>query len=228
MRNWRVWLVCGLLCASLSVPAEGGATPGNPDIVMNVRHHPMGADIVIVKLLNAGYPVDLLRQQVSRVVCAGKPAWGIEVHASGSAEAAGFTTAQFIVDRVTYSSGAVELSALVIPFLGAPSPYTLDTFVINIEEFKPVAGKTLMTHRTDTVYVDGVERQSPAALEYTVAVSSQDPFEVAIPSIYAPISQPTVEENGTSKGIIRYALYALTLGAGASLVYFLLRRRSIV
>ncbi|MBX3096860.1 MAG: hypothetical protein KF812_08360 [Fimbriimonadaceae bacterium] len=228
MRGSRGWVAFALLFASLSVPAEGGATPGNPDIVMSVRHHPMGADIVTVKLLNAGYPAELLRQQASNVVCAGKPAWGIEVFESGSAEAAGFTTGQFIVERVSSPSGAVELASLVRPFLGAPSPYTLDTFVINIEEFKPIAGKTLMTHRTDTVYVEGVERASPAALEYTIAVSSQDPFEVSIPSVFVPIAEANEGKSGTSPDFLRYAFYALTLGAGASLVYFLLRRRSIV
>jgi len=217
------------LLASWSVFAEGGASPGAPDAVITIRRHAMGADIVTVKLLNAEYPADLLYKQVSQVSPGSKASWGVEAFPSGSQMGGGFPTAQFVTDGLTDpTSGAVDLQALILPFVGTPAPYTLDTFLISIEDFRPVSGQTLMMHRTDTVYVEGAVRQSPAALDYTVAIASQNPAEIRIPTRFVPVDAATQKESAPAPPVLRYGFYALTLAAGASLVYFLLRRRTIV
>lgn len=189
----------------------------------------MGADIVTVKLLNAEYPTDLLYKQASQVSPGGKSSWGVEAFPSGSQISGGFPTVQFVTDGLTDpTSGAVDLQALILPFVGTPAPFTLDTFLISIENFRPVPGQTLMIHRTDTVYVEGAVRQSPAALDYTVAIVSQNPAEIRIPTRFEPVDPATQSPTVPAPPILRYGFYALTLAAGASLVYFLLRRRTII
>lgn len=251
------WVAClGLwmgLAACWAQPSPGGNQPQNqpgqvqkelpssseinslipkPQIIINVREHQFSPDMVTVTLLNASYPQDLLKSQLSKLgTYTGSPPRGLKVTTETVAAKVptSFLKASFATDNVIdRAAGQLHLERVIKPFLGAPEPYELSSFLVTFEGEVPNA-RTLRVYSSDEVIVSGSASLMPQGVEYKILAKTQDPDKLTIPTEgRLPGSPKPPESSQLSPAFPLPALLMLIAGSlilGA-LVYFISVRLS--
>lgn len=200
--------------------------------VVTVRKHNMGADLVEVTMLDAKYPLDLLRRQVEKIgEYAGASARGVSVgRTSHPNPKQQFTKASFATNNlIEEESGKLRLEPIAKAFAGAPRPHTIEALMVSFEGQRPTE-RTLKTYGSDAVVLAGRAIPPPfGGLEYRVVLLSQQPDKITIPEEHTqkpePVaksvqSPPPAEDNRT----LRVVLIVVAALAAGALVYFLLSR----
>lgn len=198
-----------------------------PQVIINVREHQFSPDMVTITLLATGYPQELLQNQLEALGSyTGSPPRGLNVYRETipAKEPISFLKATFatdnIIDRV---AGRLHIDRVIKPFLGAPEPHTLSSFLVTFEGEIP-SSRTLRLFSTDKVLVSGTASVMPRGVEYKVLAKTQNPEELTIPTEGKAPEQPKAKpEQNLAPAMPLGALLllvtsSLILGA---LVYFL-------
>lgn len=203
------------------------------DVIVQVKKHPYGADLIEITTVKPNYPVDLLRAQATKIgELAGTPDRGLIVASSAlggdarlTATRATFAT-NGIIDR---DKGLLHLTPIVQAFAGAPAPYTVHGLTILFNGEQPTSN-TLRSFSNAMVRLQAMALQSPPSIEYRVQLLSQDPADLVVPDSAqeAPPEQnpgpraSTVQREGVDWGL--WIPLILAAGAAAVLVYFVMLR----
>jgi hypothetical protein len=205
-----------------------------PQVTVTVTEHPTSAEMVEVTALRPDYPADLLRSQAEAVGRnAGSESRGVTVFKSGPNERIRFLKARFATDNlIDRKESVLWLEPIVKAFLGAPEPYTVTSLMVTFDGEKPVPGKTLQDFASRGVELTAHSFEAPRAVEYRIALLSQDPSQVSIPRAHEGkmAREPSAAVTSGPEPVV-IALLALAGLAGGALVYFLVsakhgRRRS--
>jgi hypothetical protein len=200
--------------------------------VVTVRKHNMGADLVEITMLDAKYPLDLLRSQVEKIgEYAGASSRGISVgRTSHPNPKQQFTKASFATNNlIEDETGKIRLEPFAKAFSGAPKPYTIQAFVVSFEGLRPTE-RTLKTYGTKAVALSGRAIPPPfGGLEYRVVLFSQKPEEITIPDEHKESPPPPAKATPTAPAAdegrgLRVVLIVVAALAAGALVYFLLAR----
>ena len=230
-------LSSALLALMLASVAFGQAKPEpigqqpavHPDVVIYIRQHSSGANLMEVSMVNPGYPADILRSQIESL-CASLdfPARGLIVYneelVAGNPKLK-FLKAAFATSGLTEADGTVNLTPLARAFAGAKAPYTVRGMTVILDEFQPNE-KTIKEFHSKAVDLHGRVEENPPAVEYQIALLSQNPGEIDIQNGPPPVEHkvsPQVAPRSNS-GLI-WALITLAGLSAGSLVYFLVSRR---
>lgn len=213
---------------------EGAPTSGEinslfpkPQIVINVREHQFSPDMVTITFLAPDYPEDVLRQQLDRVGSfTGSPPRGltISMDAVRANTTNSFLKASFATDNVIdRQAGQLHLERIIKPFLGAPEPHQISSFLVTFEGEAPTQ-RTLRLYSSDKVLVSGSASLMPKGIEYKILVRTQNPNELSIPTEGKP-PEPS-QTSGSQQLSPPFPLAALLLliagsAAFGALVYFI-------
>jgi len=219
------------MLAHAQVPATEITDPEQvaPDVIINVQEHRTTADLVTVTMRRAGYPPELLAEQITELGrLLGVAPRGTYIDRYNLDQAGSLTAikATFTIDGIIQrETQELNLEALVKAFAGAPDPNTVRALLITFEGEKP-GSKTLKSLRKGPVRVVAYESEAPVGLEYRVLLLTQDPAEIVIPKsveqtvVQTPSKKPELRPNPL---IIPLAVTAGV--AGIALVYFALLKR---
>lgn len=200
-----------------------------PDVSIVVREHKLLADEVVVTMLSAEYPPDLLKRQIA--------AMGVQLNSEPRGVSVGrvrmspnnpktdFVRASFAVDGlIDKDKGILNVEAIARAFAGAPEPHTIENLLIVFDGEQPSA-KTVKKHASDSVEAEAVAVSAPASVEYRVRLLSQDPTKISFPQFAPEPSypvKPSPKESGRSP--LFYVAIALAAVAAGGLVYLALLR----
>lgn len=195
-------------------------------VIINVREHQFSPDMVSITLLSTGYPKELLEQQLGTLgAYTGSPPRGLNIYRETipAKEPISFLKATFATDNIIdRAAGDLHLERVIKPFLGAPEPYTLSSFLVTFEGEIPNS-RTIRLYSTEKVLVSGTASLMPRGVEYKVLAKTQNPDELSIPTEgKAPETQTPKTEEKLSPAFPIAALLLLLAGSlmlGA-LVYF--------
>lgn len=254
MLRLQLFLACvlGLLCVSTAQNANGvwdeafqtamdasdlasGKSLFNvarPDLIVQIRPHPMQADIFEITTVNPDYPPDLLQAQVEKLCSlAGASPRGLKVErtAIGGDPRLATTKASFATNGIIdQQKGTLNIEPILRAFAGAPEPHTIDGITIMFNGVKATPNM-LRTFTNTAVKLQAIANENPPVVEYRVQLLSQDPDAILVPS-GAPTEQkpPPVASTVQQKGVDWTLWIALLVGAAAAgiLVYFLMLRTS--
>lgn len=203
-----------------------------PQVIINVREHQFSPDLVTVTFLDASYPQDLLKAQLVKLGSyTGSPPRGLKVFTETiqAKVSTSFLKATFATDNIIdRSSSQLHLERVIKPFLGAPEPHQINSFLVTFEGEVPNS-RTLRVFSSDFVIVAGSASLIPKGVEYKIYAKTQDPDKLTIPTEgHQPGSAPPRADSQLSPAIPLPALLMLIAGSlilGA-LVYFLSVRLS--
>lgn len=200
-----------------------------PDVLVLVKKHPSGADIVEISVTKASFPPELLRDRLT-ALCTdlGYGPHGLQVFQSqinGSGDEMRFLKARFgtngLIDSLT---GRLRIQAIVRAFAGIPAPDTVTGLSVVFDAFKP-SKETLQKYKSATVNLEAQFNPPPASgLEYRVLLASQDPRKIEIPDHAEPIAaqKPSEGKTGASStpSWITWVLIGVPATSFGALVYF--------
>lgn len=201
-----------------------------PDLMIVVREHNTGAEMVQVTAVAKDYPAQLLRDQVvnlgrelgieARGLVINQPKLGTEASVS-------FVRAEFAVNGlIERDRGIVRLQPLIRAFCGAPEPHTVRGLKIAFEGERPTSKMHQRLSIPGVLALEGRASVSPPGIEYQVRLDGQDPGKVEIPDEYvAKANQTPVESPSTapSRSLLIGLFVLAGLGVGA-LVYLAILR----
>jgi len=226
-------LVCAACLVSAQTPTTGGATlfdTVRPDVIITIKKHPLGADLVEVSMPQENYPADLLRSQIAALgKSLGVEPRGVKLEANQVATGAQnltFLKASFGIDGlIDRANGKVALQPIVRAFAGEHGPYTIKGYEI-ILDGENADPRNVRKFNSPAVDVEGIHIESPPGVEYRVLLKTTEPDKIFIPSWSGEQRpQPTQPH---SNGTLDWTLYALLIvGAIAigALVYSVLLRQ---
>lgn len=227
-RRFTLTLACLVSAISFAQP-EKSEDPRNvqPDAFITVHKHQTGADIVEIRMMKRGYPLEVLKRQCENV---GKETSsdvrGLYVYASwlGGPQDNTASSAQFgcnhLIDR---DAGELNIEALVKAFVGGSAGYEVKSFLIVFDGEKPT-DKTIRSVRKGNVRLEAAELGG--GIEYRVLTLTQDPAQVSVPHSMARKETGASSTRPASKGLHPAVIPLLGLGVtGAGvLVYLGLRK----
>lgn len=234
MRFLTGFLVFGLVTSagaqtSTAPPAPKSAPAIHPDVVVFLRHHSSGADVVEISMVDADYPADLLTKQVNDL-CArlNYPPTGLQVYSdqmiAGNPKLQ-FLHATFATAGLTHEDGTINLTPLIQAFAGAPPPHTIKGMNVIVDDFIPTA-KTIKAFPGPGAAIYGRVDSNPPDVEYQIQLLTQNPGDINI-----QLTGPTVERKPSKvpeRGPSAILVWSLTILAGlgtGALVYFLVVAR---
>lgn len=203
-----------------------------PTILIYVREHSAGPDLIEISMLQEDYPAELLREQCLKIGKeTGSEVRGLEIldYTIPAAKPQKFLRASFATDNIIdRPNGHISLNPIVRSFAGAQSPFTIESMTITFWGETP-SEKTLRTYSDASVNLAANQLESPAGIEYRVEIKDQNPSKINI-----PIDPAAAEKNNQlNKPAMRqfvpeWLLWTVLLivGAGiALLVYFAALKR---
>jgi hypothetical protein len=206
-------------------------TTVRPQIMVLVREHEFGADVVEVSVVEASYPPELLRKQVEALGASlNNTLRGYQdyiVQLDKDKPNLKFLKASFAVDGlVDGKEGTVNLTPIAKAFAGAPKPHTVEGISVMLEHFN-ASPRTLQAFDSANVSVQGRVQAELSSVEYRIHLHTQDPALISIGA--APVAQPEKNQVNTPAdrgfGIWIWTLVALAGIATGALVYFAVLRR---
>jgi len=208
--------------------APSGFNAVRPDVVIYVRGHPTGADIVQISMVDPKYPPAQLQKQVEDLCKRlNYPAQGLQIYTytMGNGPNLKFLQASFATTGLTDQDNNANLTPLLQAFAGVQAPFTIKGMEVFYDEFDPPI-KGPKNFKSSAVVVTGRRDSNPSQVEYSVQLLSQNPDDLLVstkpPPVESKVNQVPVQ-NSTSA-----LLWCLILVAGmaaGALVYFLLTRR---
>lgn len=222
-------------CLLVSLVGHAGAQPDQtdpalvaPDVVILVKEHQTGSEMVTVTMRRADYPASLLQEQVVRLGTAlGSPPRGLYIkpYTVDESQKLSFIRASFATDNlIDRANGELNLAELVKAFLGAPEPHTIKSFLVTFEGEKPTEN-TLKTLTVGNVRVSANASEMPVGIEYRILSLTQNPDEVSIPKKVERKAEPKPSSatNNSGRAFVVPLLVIAGLAACA-LVYFAVRK----
>lgn len=207
-----------------------------PDLMIVVRRHASGSDIVDVTTQNGDYPEALLLKQAAALGSyLGSPPSGTRVfpHQIGDDDRFRFMKATFAVrGLIDREAGVFHVEPIVRAFAGAPAPNTNHILMIQFEGERP-STNTLRSYYPDSgdVKLEAVASPNALGVEYRIQLLTQDPNRIHIPDDrrVPVVESPKLSPPNQGKGldlISVVALVAAALGGGALVYSLLVRTRS--
>ena len=226
MRALGIWsfLLCPIAAlAQSNVPAQIGI---RPQAIIQVSKSKVGADLVLITVLDADYPGKLLQSQAA-AMGSDQPDGirGLQIYQSQLKKddpQSSFWKASFAVNGlIDPSQGALRLQPIVRAMAGAPAPHTIHQFFVEFDRTKAEA-PTLADFSSPAVQVKR-QVQGPT-VEYAVTLLSQIPSQIQIPDTtamkFAPVAAPRVSPSGPDW--VLWATFLVGAVAAGALVYSLL------
>lgn len=219
-----------LLMSGLVAAQDSLFSTVRPDLMIVVREHNTGAEIVQITSISKAYPADLLREQIAKVgLELGVDPRGVQVTQQklGTQANVSFTRAEFAVNGlIDRENGLLKLQPLVKAFVGAPEPNTIRGLKIAFEGERPTKKMLQRFSIANVLALEGRASLSPPGIEYQIRIDDQDPSKVAIPDEYQkPANQTPAQSPSTapSRSLIIGLFVLGGLGVGA-LVYLAILR----
>lgn len=229
---WAVIAISALGVSQAPPEASNSSAPIRPEVVVVVKKSQTGADLIQIKMLDPGYPVDLLAQQIEdfgrRLGSGVRGATPMKLAGpSDNPRLAFVTSGTFAVDgMIDRTAGRLRLSPLVQAFAGAPSPFEIDAMLILLENETPTP-QTVRRFTSPAVEVraEATGGSNMPGIEVRVNLLSQDPNAIQIPDRVEP-NAPPAPSPPASRGVgwVAWTLAALASIAVGALVYFRLVR----
>lgn len=200
-----------------------------PQVIINVRKHPIGPDMVEITMAKKDYPLELLRQQALAIAKElGSEARGLSVTFSGYDPSIRFAKASFATDGIIdKSNGLVRLQALVRGMIGSPEPWLNRGFLISLEGEQPIDRQTLKNFTSKAVVLKATATKNPNSIEYRIVCLTNDPQELTIPDKFVENerlqSQNPSKRTGQPEWILPLLVGIASISALA-LVYFAVSR----
>jgi hypothetical protein len=214
------------LCQSPSVPA---GTAVRPQVVVYIREHATGANMVEISMVEPGYPPELLQKQITDL-CRRLNAepLGLNIYQEelvANQPNLRFLKATFAVVGLTDMDGGVNLTPLLQAFAGAPSPNTVKGMMVVLDEFVPIPKKTLRNFKSHAVEIQGRVDQNPPAVQYDIQFLTQNPGEINVLTEAGQVEKTPVSPPARkSPSTILWTLIVLAGLSMGALVYFLISR----
>lgn len=219
-----------LACWSAAQPQDAAKPLPPPQATVVIRRHELGAEVVEITMIRRDYPSRLLYDQAMKIAeYAGSTMRGLQVFRANygaAGERFAFLKATFSVDGLAdVKNGRFNLEPIVRAFAGAPAPFTILGLSINYYGYTPGAD-ALKTYSSNAVRLTGSATSSPRAVEYRVALLSQDQSRIKIPTRVAP--EPAEARPAPSRPNGPLLIVAIVAGSAAAgaLVYFALLGRT--
>lgn len=233
----------GVISAALAQDNPAPPTPGpslfttvRTDVVVIVRLHNTGADLVEITMREPDYPLDLLKLQVQKM-CEGfdAPPRGLYV---GKVSLSSTNNPKFQYVKATFATngmmdadkGVFKIQPILRAFAGVPPPHTVSGFTIDYENVAP-SKVTLQKYSLPNV-VESEARYTSApplrGIEYRIRLLTQDPAQITFPDEYEPRKTTPVNSApaNDSRVLIIVLICVAGLAAGA-LVYFAMLRSGL-
>lgn len=195
------------------------------DVIISVKKHNTGADIVEVSLVKRNYPAKLLNDQILKLgEYLHSNVRGLQIYIyqiDPKAPALDVLKAKFAVDGLIDKTQQVyRIEPILKAFAGAPDPYTIKGISLLFEGEAPVKDRTISTLNTSSVRAEAIFTDNlPAGIEYRIELLEQDPNKISFPEKHV---QPDklVKAPGASKKTLIIVLFAVAAVALGALVYF--------
>jgi len=226
-------LVLGLL---LIVGAFAQQSPAiflkvRTDVIVIVRKHNTGADLVEITAREPNYPAELLRSQIEKMCQAiGTPARGLAVGSSSAEGSTGqaFVRASFATNGIISNDGKLNIQPILRAFAGAPPPYTVKGLTLEFDNVAPSATTIQRYSLPEILNAEGrFTNNGPLrGIEYRVQLLSQDSNKIEFPNRYSQ-AKPKPKIVTPSAKNDRMPLMILFIVAGiaaGALVYFAMLR----
>lgn len=201
------------------------------DATIVVTQDAMNAQLIEVTVLDGSFPLSTLESQCQRLgtILESMPR-GLSIQTLKLREGEpGFPKAKFAVNNlVDASQGLVRLEPLVRAFGTRPGVPQIRVLTVIVEGIRP-SPMTLQSWFTPDVSVRGsmsdIARGAPAALEYRIAITADDPATVTIPDRHTPPPKKVeAVEKPTRSPVLMYVIVVIGSVALGALVYSLMLR----
>ena len=218
-----------LLCSAAGFAQQSATSPGiRPQIIVQVKKDPIGADLITVKALDSSYSPKLLRSQSNEIGrLTGSGIRGLRIFQQllqDNDPSSGMWESSFAVDGLIDSaSGVLRLGPIVKAFAGAPKPSTIQAMLVDFD-FQRAGTLTLGSYSSPYVSVD--RRIVQSSVEYEVTLLTQDPNLLTIPDSTQTSASPVAaaKVKAGTDWVFDVVLLVAALAFGA-LVYSLLLLR---
>jgi hypothetical protein len=202
---------------------------GGQQIVVLVREHAMGPEILQISAVKPDYPSDLLEKQINSLAQnLGSQIRGLTIYyeelVPGDANMR-FLKSSFSVDGLI-EDGDLKLTPLLKAFAGAPEPYTVHGLRIIVEGVPPKPDR-VKYFDPKTLSVEAKFDKDPPTTEYEVQLKTQNPGEITV-SNKAPAAESTNRGETAPSGPNPVLVWTLVVVAGlaaGALVYSVVIRR---
>ncbi len=234
----RFVAACSALLVALSTASAQTPLPTDktlfdtvrPDVIVTIKKHPTGADMVVVDYVQENYPPELARAQIDDLgKRLGVPARGLKLEANQIAAGGSnltFLKCSFAINGLlNRDEGKVGLQPLVQAFTGANAGHQIKGLSV-ILDAESATSRNVRSFKSDAVEVQGIQIEKPPGVEYRISIKATEPDKIFIPSWSGekepekPVSPP--------KPATDWSLYLMIIIAAAAvgaLVYsFLLRQ----
>lgn len=202
-----------------------------PDVIVLVRQHKnTGADLVQITLVKAGYPKELLKQQIEslgRELGVAPRGVGIVSRTIGGTRKESFLSANFAVDGlIERDLNILRMQPILRAFAGAPEPNAIRGLNIVFDGETP-SKRTLEAYEVPNVLrAEARFMPVPRGIEYRVELLSQDPAAITFPEKFdtpneKPPKNTSVPRDNRVLIVVLFVVAGLALGA---LVYFAMLR----
>lgn len=231
----KLFTVPVLFAAAMALCQQGGQPKPfasvRPDVMIVVRKHATGGDLVEVSVLHPDYPSELLQRQILAIGgYLGSPVNGLALRKDqidpGKPELAFLKGSCGTFGLWNKDQGTVRLDALVKAFVGAPEPYAAKGLSIMFVGLIPQVS-TLRKLENDSITLEASENKDPQGVEYRIGLKTQDAQKVEIPTGKPERKAPEKPSKGqaTLPVFVWAAIGAAGVAAGVLVYLALLRGR---
>jgi len=233
---WMVRVCIALIACTLVAGVALGQEPApkkdnlfrtvKPQVMVFIREHATGADLVDVSVTDSEYPPELLKAQAENIAKEiGSPLRGFrQTRETFGLPGKGSLQATFSVDGLI-QPGETHLLPVVRAFLGAPKPFEITGLSVLLGEVRPTSS-TLMAYRSPSVELQGYSDAGRIGTEYRVLIKDQNPANLDIPEKAGDVGGkvvPVVAKTGLDPMVL--TLFIVAAIAAGALVYSLASRR---
>jgi hypothetical protein len=219
-------LLTALCCIS---PAQGSLFDTvKPDVLVIVREHKTGADLVQITLVKSDYPKELLRQQINTLGAElGSDPRGVSIIKKEIGAGQSFLRAEFGVDGlIERDLPALRLEPIIRAFAGAEGENEIHGINVMLDDIVPVQATVLKWDIPDVLKSEARFIPVPRGIEYRIQLLSQDPAKITFPEKIQKSNETTPDTTSEPRDnrvliISLFCIVGLALGA---LVYFAMLR----
>jgi hypothetical protein len=216
-------ILCPLFASGQTKIADSAAI--RPQAIVQVSKTKVGADLVLITVLDHDYPPRLLQSQANGIgSLTPGGARGLQVFQSVLKKddpESSFWKASFAVNGLIDAvHGTLSLQPIVRAMAGAPAPHTIQQFYVEFDGVK-VQPATLGSYFSPSVQITR-ELQGPT-IEYGVTLLSQNPQEIQIPdSNSPPVTRVGAKGSASGTDWVVFGAFGVGALAAGALVYSLL------
>jgi len=199
-----------------------------PDVMIIVREHSTGADLVQITMVKPNYPKELLQEQILKMgkelVIAPR---GVQITTPNLGSKSTFLRAEFGIDGILEPQlPAIRLAPVIKAFAGAPDPHQISVINIVFDSITPTTSTVLTYTKDGVLRAEGRYHPYPKGIEYQIELLDQDPAKISFPEKIEKSNEKPPETTSEPRDnrvllITFFSIAGLALGA---LVYFAMLR----